>query len=565
MKTLNVSLFLFICLIFLESFCVTANEQTLHLILAGDYRKNDKRSQNEINLDISNIKDFFKEHIPNNNLEIYELDGKMLTPQVIRRVISSLNPQKEDSVVFYFSGHEINSSEKNQYLQLKDNNGHLAAMSRSELRRLLLQTNAQFIVLFTEFGSAFGRKLPQNSYISPTLPSAISQQLFFDSFGCIDLSSSKPGQLSYATNNGSIATLALLQNLKEINIDLQNDSSQKIDWSTIFPRTTTRMNELSEEEEQKSQSLYVYQKPGKPRLGARVQSLGIGNVVVNEIIPDSPAQKSGLALNDTILEVNGTEILNEEAFSTAIDETSEKLLIKIKRTSSNGSTNQHLVEVLFDDKPKDDLALDENLSLPADTSLSLGVLFEENSSTIAEIMRGKAAAKNGFRVGDQILNINGIEVFDEESCVEALKNVGNELAIAFLRNDEDNVKIIKSSDLERVQYSKNSTARVSRPSTSNSRNGSSTVGTPDSSKNTEKVYIFGAKLKGNTIIKIFPGTPAEKAGFEVNDQITQINGMDIKTSSDFDRAIDKSGPEANIIVQKIRTRKPERVYVQLNK
>ncbi|MDO4587759.1 MAG: PDZ domain-containing protein [Planctomycetia bacterium] len=559
MKNLNVSLFLVFCLMFLESLCVTANEQTLHLILAGDYRRNDKRNQNETNLDINNIRNFFKANIPNHNLEIYEMDGKMLTPQIIRRIISSLNLQNEDCIVFYFSGHEINFSEKNQYLQLKDYNGHLAAMSRSELRRLLLETNAQFIVLFTEFGSAFARKSPQNSVISPTLPSAIIQQLFFDSFGCLDLSSSKPGHSSYATNNGSIATLALLQNLKETNLDLQNDSSQKIDWSTIIPRTTTQMKELSEEEEQKSQSLYVYQIPGKPRLGARVQSLGNGNVVVNEIIPDSPAQKSGLALNDIILEVNGTEIFNEEAFSTAVDETSGKMQLKIKRTSSNGSSNQLLIEVQFDDNTKDDLALENNLSLPADTSLSLGVLFQENSSTIAKIIRGKAAMKNNFRVGDQILNINGIEVFDEQSCAEALKNVGNELTIAFLRDNEDNIKIIKSSDLERVQYSNRSTAR-SQSLTS----GAGNVRAPNLAGISKKRYTFGAKLKGNTIIEVFPDSPAEKAGLEVNDQITQINGNEIRTSDDFSTAIDQSGPRANIIVQKFRTRKPDRIFVQLN-
>jgi hypothetical protein len=82
-------------------------------------------------------------------------------------------------------------------------------------------------------------------------------------------------------------------------------------------------------------------------------------------------------------------------------------------------------------------------------------------------------------------------------------------------------------------------------------------------------WLFGAvvgenpkaTVAGVTIAKVYPNTPAEKAGFRANDIILKVDDRPTPTSADFVRAIDYS--EGEVVVTFLRDDRQESVKVKL--
>jgi S1-C subfamily serine protease len=70
---------------------------------------------------------------------------------------------------------------------------------------------------------------------------------------------------------------------------------------------------------------------------------------------------------------------------------------------------------------------------------------------------------------------------------------------------------------------------------------------------------------GLVITKVLPGSPAVAAGLEAGDVITAINGTRVDTPSGISSAIDRSPLEALIELRDVRSGRPQKVKVILDK
>lgn len=82
--------------------------------------------------------------------------------------------------------------------------------------------------------------------------------------------------------------------------------------------------------------------------------------------------------------------------------------------------------------------------------------------------------------------------------------------------------------------------------------------------------VFGVKAVENAgngvkVIEVVAGKPGEKAGFEINDVILEINGAKIASEQDYSDAIDKAGTIARMKVLCGKTNKTVDADVTLNK
>ncbi len=304
-----------------------ASAQTLRLITVGDLRGNDSSSwRTTIGKDVKAIRDYFERTAPEGGFEFacYEVDGDMATPNAIRSKISEISAGKDDTIVFYYSGHGANDPEREgQYLQLSDENGKSAYIFRSEVRDLLQAKGARLIVLITDCCNPV-MSLDGIYVDSPkgSEDGALFHQLFYVPQGILDYTTSTFGQYSFTGKNGnnSLGTYALLTALN----DLAQEKETVVTWKDVVVRATKLSDDAfqvikPQDVEQKTQKPHVYQWPAAPRFGVYAKSLQEGGVRITGVLPDYPGEMAGFRKGDVIVSIAGKTINDESDYSDAID------------------------------------------------------------------------------------------------------------------------------------------------------------------------------------------------------------------------------------------------------
>jgi serine protease Do len=203
-----------------------------------------------------------------------------------------------------------------------------------------------------------------------------------------------------------------------------------------------------------------------------------GGAVVEEVHPDTPADKAGLKKSDIIVEFDGERVRSARQFSRLVQETVAGHQIKttivrdgqkkdLQLTPSEGkgemsvfmNGNGVLRNRLGDLGDLGDLpnladrmrGFSFNLDIPgAMSNRRLGVTVDEltnqlasyfdakNGVLVTAVTDGTAASRAGLKAGDVITSINGTNVHSREELVRALRDTsGDEVTIGIVRDKKE--------------------------------------------------------------------------------------------------------------------------------
>lgn len=516
----------FLCCLFMNA--LFAQAQNIHVILATDLSQlSDGGLLKSIICDSENITQFFKKNVPQDKLKLYQVNSHRVTPENIIAKIKEVQANKDDTVVFYYSGHAANDGfNGGHYFQLVDKDGKDTSIARAEVLNKLIDLNAHLTILLTDCCNIHQqRNIKKDASAGSTrgssdLPSQFSpviKKLFIDQEGVVDMTTSCPDQSSFGTKDGtgSIGTICWVELWNNYNDMFKENPNLSKDWQKFLDDSIPMFDKLFQETfkgtatTQTTQTPYAYDLPGRPRFGIRAQTLGtgIGNVVILEVAPNMPGDKAGLKVNDIIIRINNKEILDENDYDKAIDESPKKAIINFKRDNKE-------LEVIatLNGMPKTNRV---NFG-------KIGLVIEELS--VKEVVADKPAFNAGMKEKDIIVKINNNEIKKAEDIIAAIDSIKDEdmiINITFTREGKENSLAIFTGN-----YPK---------------------GTP----------VVGINMRGNNnkVYKVIKGSPADRAGIKENCRVIKFNGKDVSNGTQFgkliDAAVKKKQAKVVIVIQKV--------------
>jgi serine protease Do len=210
--------------------------------------------------------------------------------------------------------------------------------------------------------------------------------------------------------------------------------------------------------------------PGRgAEIGVRIADAPDGGVVVQEVQPDSPAEKAGVKRSDVFVEFDGERVRSARQFGRLVQETAPGRSIKATITREGQRkdvqitpTEGRAAGMIFDgDRMRErlgdlagrlpDMNFNFDFDLPGTLSgRRLGVTVDELTHQLAEyfgakdgvlvtaVTDGSAAAKAGLKAGDVITSINGARVTSREDLTRGLRETTNEdVTIGIVRDKKE--------------------------------------------------------------------------------------------------------------------------------
>lgn len=201
-----------------------------------------------------------------------------------------------------------------------------------------------------------------------------------------------------------------------------------------------------------------------------------GGAVVEEVRPDTPADKAGLKKSDVIVEFDGERVRSARQFSRLVQETvpghevtttvvrdGQKKDLRLTPSEGRGEMSVFLngdggmlrnrLGDLGDLPNLADRMRGFNFNLDIPGALSgrrLGVTVDELTNQLADyfgakdgvlvtaVTDGTAASRAGLKAGDVITSINGASVHSRDDLVRALRDANsNEVTIGILRDKKE--------------------------------------------------------------------------------------------------------------------------------
>ncbi len=207
-------------------------------------------------------------------------------------------------------------------------------------------------------------------------------------------------------------------------------------------------------------------------IGVRVGESPTTGVVIEEVQPDSPAEKAGLKRDDVVVEFDGERVRSTRQFSRLVGETPPGRTVtatimrdgqkkELRLTPSEGRNSGLLIDAdrlrglrgdlgsLGDHLPKFDFNFDFDLP-GALSGRRLGVTVNELTDQLAQyfgakdgvlvtsVTEGSAASRAGVKAGDVITSINGQSVRSRDDLMRSLRDAEtNELTIVLVRDKKE--------------------------------------------------------------------------------------------------------------------------------
>ena len=258
--------------------------------------------------------------------------------------------------------------------------------------------------------------------------------------------------------------------------------------------------------------------PNLPVFGATVQGQEITNVVAG-----SAAARAGLEIGDKMLSFNGATIADGYAFERAVDASPLDAKVVVLKKSTN---QQVTVDVRLNRDPSQKPA-----SVPGGPVFGATVQGQE----ITNVVANSPAANAGLQVGDKILSFNGATINDANDyskAVDASPVEANLVVLKKASNQQTNV-VVRLNKTAATQQTQNAPANQTQQTQNAPTN--QTQQTP------QKAPVFGANFDDQKkILSVVSGSPAEKAGLRVGDQILNFNNTTCSTVQKLSDAIDQA-------------------------
>jgi serine protease Do len=215
-------------------------------------------------------------------------------------------------------------------------------------------------------------------------------------------------------------------------------------------------------------------------VGVRVADEANG-VVVEEVQPDSPAEKAGLKRSDIIVEFDGERVRSARQFGRLVQETPAGRAVKATITRDGQKKDVQITPaegrgatMLFDgDRMRErlgdfaarlpDMNFNFDFDMPGTLSgRRLGVTVDELTHQLADyfgakdgllvtaVTDGSAAARAGLKAGDVITSINGDRVTSREDLVRGLREATKEdVTIGIVRDKKESTVNAKIEPVRR--------------------------------------------------------------------------------------------------------------------
>jgi len=196
---------------------------------------------------------------------------------------------------------------------------------------------------------------------------------------------------------------------------------------------------------------------------------GAGGVVIEEVQPDSPADKAGLKRSDIIVEFDGEHVRSARQFGRLVQETPAGRTVKATVTRDGQRKDVQLTPTegrgpmtmfLDGDRLRDwtgdrlDGFRFPNFNFDFDfpgmtSSRQLGVTVDELTHQLADyfgardgvlvtsVTDGSAAARAGLKAGDVITSINGTRVTSREDLVRGMRDSNEDVSIGIVRDKKE--------------------------------------------------------------------------------------------------------------------------------
>jgi serine protease Do len=212
-------------------------------------------------------------------------------------------------------------------------------------------------------------------------------------------------------------------------------------------------------------------------IGVRIAEGTSTGVVIDEIQPDSPAEKAGLKRSDVILEFDGERVRSARQFGRLVAETppgrtvkatimrdGQRQDVQIRPSEGRGARVWMDTDVLRGmrgdlGRLRDRLpAFDFNFDFDLPGALSgrrLGARVGELTDQLAQyfgakkgvlvtsVTDGSAALRAGLKAGDVITSINGEPVRSQDDLIRGLRDAnGDELTIGIVRDKKESKLVV---------------------------------------------------------------------------------------------------------------------------
>jgi serine protease Do len=208
-------------------------------------------------------------------------------------------------------------------------------------------------------------------------------------------------------------------------------------------------------------------------IGIQVTDAKDGGVVIEEVLPDSPAEKAGLKRLDVIVEFDGERVRSTRQFGRIVQETPPGRTVKatvirggqkrdVQVTLQEGRSlpggRGRLGDILPDqqrelERMRGQLPRDFNFRFEMPDLLSgrrLGVTVDELSNQLAQyfgardgvlvtsVTDGSPASRAGLKAGDVITSIDGASVRSRDDVVRGLRDAKNdEVRVGIVRDRKE--------------------------------------------------------------------------------------------------------------------------------
>ena len=238
-------------------------------------------------------------------------------------------------------------------------------------------------------------------------------------------------------------------------------------------------------------------------------------MLIQRVLPDTPAEKGGLQNGDLILKIDGRLVTNQEDFVNLINSSGGQVVLVVKKATSGRVSRVGL-----------DLAATSKLGPPVPYSLGVVGTFTPNGMLVGNAIPGTPAARIGLAKGDLIGRVNNIPIANQSDLFTVLYGSGGSVR---LQIKKANGRLVR----EEVDLT------------------------------TYELGVLGEFGKeGMTVGVVAPATPAAFVGLQKGDMILRIDNQPVRSQKEFDRLINNSGGAVTLVVQRPGQR-PTRIEVEL--
>ncbi|MBC9911271.1 PDZ domain-containing protein [Chitinophaga varians] len=185
---------------------------------------------------------------------------------------------------------------------------------------------------------------------------------------------------------------------------------------------------------------------------------------------------------------------------------------------------------------------DEGEELPITGNKAvLGVITEKTTAvgaTVKSVAPGSPADKAGIKVGDAITKINNEVINEPKALFETIGRFkpGDKITVSYTRNNKQNKATVTLDERKENSFGGifNAPRRRSELFTFPMPRGGQGFGFERADEGVKLGIQVQDTDDGNgaQVINMAPGSPAEKAGFKVNDLITDMAGSTVKSAHD---------------------------------